>query len=146
MNRDDTPGSIGLHTQGRSERPKGDQLIPFFTGYAMAVWFAAAVWRRQWRSFAAVALGVAGLIGIIKFHAHMGEVTQGRIYTPVLNHLLVGYTVLVGGMGLFLAVVPRRREAGHCTRCGYDLSGASSGQRVCPECATPFAPHPDDVG
>jgi hypothetical protein len=33
----------------------------------------------------------------------------------------------------------RRRKRGLCIRCGYDLTGNVSG--VCPECATPAAPH-----
>ncbi|MBX3364770.1 MAG: hypothetical protein KF866_08405 [Phycisphaeraceae bacterium] len=113
-------------------------MIPLFTGYAMLVWALAAIWRRRWGGFAAVALGTLGLIAMIRFHAHMGEVTEGRIFVPVLQHLLVVYTGLVAFLGVFIACMPRRRPRSACQRCGYDLTGMTTSQRVCPECAAPL--------
>ena len=65
----------------------------------------------------------------------------------VLDELGLGYVV-----GCFLGwnipyaialvvvmLLPRRyRESGHCTRCGYNLTGNVSG--VCPECGLAIAP------
>ncbi|MCC6284672.1 MAG: hypothetical protein IT439_05125 [Phycisphaerales bacterium] len=110
-------------------------MIPFFTGFAVIVWMLAAFYRRRWQSFASILLAMLFMAGLIRFHSYMGEVTEGRIYTPVLRHVLIGYACFVGVTGLFLACIPRAFPRGCCQGCGYDLAGLHH-LRMCPECAT----------
>jgi hypothetical protein len=39
-----------------------------FAAYALAVWYAAARWRRQWAGLAAVAVGILGLLLVAYLH------------------------------------------------------------------------------
>lgn len=109
-------------------------MIPFFTGFAVMVWMLAAFYRRRWQSFAALLLAMLLMGLLIRLHWSWGERTEGRIYTPVLRHVLEGYAVFVGVTGLFLACIPRAFPRGCCQGCGYDLAGLHH-LRVCPECA-----------
>ncbi|HEY3241813.1 MAG TPA: hypothetical protein VGM03_00550 [Phycisphaerae bacterium] len=53
------------------------------------------------------------------------QILSVPVWLPVL--ILVAPT-------LWLWVRDRRPKPGHCQRCGYDLTGNTSG--VCPECGT----------
>ncbi|MCC6659287.1 MAG: hypothetical protein IT437_00205 [Phycisphaerales bacterium] len=109
-------------------------MIPFFTGYAVLVWFAAARFRRQWKAFAWVGAGIVGLIIVALLHIQLNVWTHGQIYLPVLQSILYPYTVVVAVMGLYLACLPRRVPEAHCTRCRYDLRGLEREPELCPEC------------
>lgn len=112
-------------------------MIPLFVGYALLVWWPACVWRRRPWGFLAVFVGTAVLIGAILLHSYIGAVLKQRgidIYTPVLQHLLWPYMLLVTGVGLFIASLPRRYAEGRCHACGYDLAGIGPDERCCPEC------------
>ncbi len=117
-----------------------------FSIYAVIVWFAAARYRRQWRAFASIAAGVAGLIVVALFHAQLARWSQGRIYLPVLQAMLYPYIVLVALVGLYLSVLPRCIPATACGACEYDLRGLGEhdlqglAALICPECGR-RAPH-----
>jgi hypothetical protein len=116
-------------------------VIPFFAGYAVLVWYAAARWRRRWESFAWVAAGVAGLVLVALFHLQLSRWTHGGIYLPVLQWLLYPYTGLVAAIGLYLSCLPRTVAEAHCAACGYDLAGLPAETGLCPECgAAPDLP------
>jgi len=116
---------------------EGSALPFFFVGYALAVWFLAAKWRRMPMSFVVVAAGLLGLMALNVLHGKLNDWTQGTIYLPVLRSIMYPYTGLVAVVGLYIACLPRRVDAG-CLRCGYDLFGlAKAGQPCrCPECGT----------
>lgn len=116
-------------------------MIPFFGGFALLVWWPACVWRRQVRGYLAVLIGGAVLLSLILLHMRIGEWTGGRIFVPVFQSILIPYAVLVVGMGLFIASIPREPKQGHCIACGYDLAGITHHTLRCPECARDFVPH-----
>ncbi len=118
-------------------------MIPFFVGYAMLVWWPCAVFRRRWASFVAAALGTLGMMAIIEVHRRIGIMTEGRIFTPVLRTMLIPYMYLVGGVGLYISVLPRNPPLGHCGRCGYDLCGQTEAHWRCPECGHPYRREPE---
>lgn len=107
-----------------------------FAFYAVAVWYAAAKWRRQWAAFGWVAAGALGLVMVGYFHWKLNIWTNGRIYFRVLQTLLYPYSVLVVGMGLYLACLPRPLKSLHCEACRYDLKGLEGEAALCPECGT----------
>ena len=116
-------------------------MIPFFTGYLVIVWWLAARYRRTWKGFAWVGAGAVFMALVIFGHIELGVATNGRIYLPVLQPILYAYGFTVVGMGLYIACLPRRVEAGrYCHACGYDMRGIRAGAipgvttRVCPEC------------
>ena len=113
-------------------------MIPFFTGYAVLVWIAAARYRRRWAGFGWVGAGVVGLVIVALLHIQLNVWTHGQIYLPVLQSILYPYTVVVGVMGLYLACLPRRVPEAHCVICLYDLRGLAHEAQLCPECATPL--------
>jgi hypothetical protein len=47
-----------------------------------------------------------------------------------LGTLVLGFVFF--GYGLLVRHLAKRASAGHCARCGYDLTGNVSG--ICPEC------------
>lgn len=106
-----------------------------FVLYAIAVWWFAAVYRRRWPGFLAVALGLAGLLGVNYLHVRLNDWTDGAILLPVLQHMMYPYTALVVGAGFYAACLPRRMPQGFCAACGYDLKGLPHTRvPVCPEC------------
>lgn len=106
-----------------------------FVIYAVAVWYAAARWRRRWESFAWIGAGFAGLVLVAYFHWRLNIWTHGNIYLPVLRVLLYPYTALVVVIGLFIALLPRRVIPwAHCPGCLYDLRGLDAPVESCPEC------------
>jgi hypothetical protein len=106
-----------------------------FVVYAVGVWYAAARWRRRWESFAWILAGFGGLVLVAYFHWRLNIWTHGNIYLPVLRVLLYPYTALVVGVGLFIALLPRRVIPwAHCPACTYDLRGLDAPVESCPEC------------
>ena len=119
-------------------------MIPFFTGYAVIIWWLAAKHRRSWKGFAWVGAGALFMLLVIVGHIELGIITNGQIYVPVLQPILYAYGFTVVAMGLYIACLPRRAEAGrYCHSCGYDLRGIrrlhADGvpARICPECGKP---------
>jgi len=105
--------------------------------YAVLVWYATMRWRRQWPSFAVVGAGVCVLaaLGLSLPHADVGH---GWDVFELFKVLLWPYAALVGGVGLFIACLPRRAKPGQCTDCYYDLSGLDPRGLRCPECGTQY--------
>lgn len=107
-----------------------------FVVYAVLVWYAAAKWRRRWRSFALVTLGLVGLVGVAYLHTWLNIWTDGAVYLPVLRSLLYPYMALVGMVGYYIACLPRARPGEvRCHSCRYDLAGHTL-PAICPECGT----------
>ena len=116
-------------------------MIPFFAGYALLVWWPCLVHRRRWPSFLAAIVGALGLLGLIRLHIQAGIWTNGAIYVPVFQSLLIPYTFLVTIVGLYIAILPRTAPLGYCGTCGYDLQGlAANDVTLCPECGVRFRP------
>jgi hypothetical protein len=110
-----------------------------FVIYAVAVWYAAARWRRRWPSFAWVGLGLAGLLMVAYIHYRLNVWSDGKIYLPVLRSLLYPYTIMVVMVGVYIACLPRSKPGEHrCSCCRYDLAGLTL-PAPCPECGTPNA-------
>lgn len=112
----------------------------FFAAYALAVWFAAAKWRRRWWAFASVALGMVGLALVAYLHICLNEWTGGKIYLRVMQVFLYPYALLVGVVGIYISCLPRRIAEGACARCEYDLAGLAGESPACPECGVPVTP------
>ncbi len=104
-----------------------------FPIYAVVVWYCAARWRREYRGFLAVMLGLAGLAMLWLLHGWFNERMGGTIYLAILRIILLPYIVLVGGIGTFLACLPRTAAPNHCVDCSYDLAGLTDAAN-CPEC------------
>jgi hypothetical protein len=113
-------------------------MIPFFVGYAMLVWIPVARYRREWQAFLIVLLGFLGLVGISIAHYQLGRLTPSW-YIQGMQALLYPYTIMVGAVGLFIALLPRTFE-GCCPGCGYSLIGLPISKRRCPECGTDLRP------
>jgi hypothetical protein len=105
-----------------------------FVIYAVVVWYFAIRYRRNWRAFAAVVAGVAGLSVLAYLHIRLSRWTHGRIFLPQLQVLLYPYTVLVGVVGFYAACLGHRYNPAACLGCGYDRTGLMRANPVCPEC------------
>jgi hypothetical protein len=71
-----------------------------------------------------------------------GEDNSGKYATGGLRFLVLPYWLPVGltaagSVPVFVLWKRRRRPAGYCGRCSYNLTGNTSG--VCPECGTALA-------
>jgi len=113
-----------------------------FIIYALAVWFAAGKWRRQWLGLLSVVAGIVGILLVGYFHIRLNDWTGGGIYLPVLQSILYPYGGLVAFVGFFIICLPRAIPASDCLRCGYDLSGQDTSPVVCPECGQASAHAP----
>lgn len=111
-----------------------------FVIYAVAVWYAAARWRRTWSGFLWVSAGGLGLVLVALFHYQLNIWTDGRIYLRVMQVLLYPYAILVVGMGLYIACLPRAvvLPPRRCPACRYDLRGLDPDDLRCPECGMPY--------
>lgn len=105
-----------------------------FAIYAMLVWYLVLRWRRRVLGFV-VALG-SGLaaLAIGRYVPDMFASADGAFG---MKWLIYAEAVLVGGMGLFIACLPRKPEYAHCPYCRYDLRGLDEGTARCPECGQP---------
>ncbi len=65
---------------------------------------------------------------------HAWEPRSRSLYIPLWMPFLLTAT-------LWLCLRRKRHERGHCERCGYDLTGNTSG--VCPECGSTVASNDD---
>lgn len=110
-----------------------------FLFYAVFVWYFSFRWRRQWMGFMSVIGGVL-VVGLFSRLMHIlhgillanGVVAKGD--SRLLDMLLVLEAVLVGGIGLFFACLPRDRAVKPCRACGYELAGLDAENPTCPEC------------
>lgn len=109
-----------------------------FVFYAVAVWYGAVRWRRGWRAFAWVTVGLLGVLAVIQFHVLLNRWTNYEIYLPVLQTLLWSYLLLVGAVGFFVACIPQARGPWCCQGCGYDLTGVPGFTDRCPECGAEY--------
>lgn|GEM_PF-7023450 len=120
----------------------------FFPAYAFLVWYFAVRHRRRALGFAAVGLGVIGIVLVSLLHAKLRDWSGGTIRIESAQFLLYTYGVLVFGLGVFLVALPRaprdrRLELGCCLACGYDLRGLDTElDHLCPECGAAFEPVP----
>lgn len=111
-------------------------MIPFFAGYAVAVWLLVFRARRSLPGLGVLAMGIGGLVGLAYLHVCLNRWTDGRIYLPVLQAILYPYIALVAVIGSYLWCFPPRIRGvvgRRCLRCGYDMAGLSF-QAACPEC------------
>lgn len=104
-----------------------------FVLYALGVWYAAARYRRTLAGFLWVGAGLLGLVVISLGHYGLFVYTKGAVNLPVLGSLLWPFAVLVVGVGLYIAALPRPKVL--CERCGTDLTqGRHEALPVCPCC------------
>jgi hypothetical protein len=104
--------------------------------YAVLTWYCAGRWRRRWGGFAAVAASV----GVLLAMAALGSAWADRLPWTYRAGLVLfwPYVLLVGGIGAYIAVLPRRAGPGQCKGCHYDLGGLSPEDLVCPECGRAY--------
>ncbi len=107
-----------------------------FILFAVVVWYAAGRWRRTWRSFLVVALAQVCLFLVSYGHYQLNLLTDGAIYLPVLQVLLVPYSLAVLAVSFFIACLPPRPDDVLCRHCGYSLHGLHPKGVICPECGT----------
>lgn len=109
-----------------------------FAVYAVVVWFLAMRWRRTFLGFvvpiAAVLLAVA-VTGLLRIW--LIEVAYVQ-----LSLLMWAEAIIVGGIGLFIACLPRRPQGQYCPWCWYDTRGLGSDIKICPECGGAIATEP----
>lgn len=105
-----------------------------FVVYALVVWFLVAKFRRTWLGYSLSAAGFVGVVLIGMLHIKIRDWSGGAFYLGAMQMLLYPYGLLVLGVALFIASIPRRYADGACQRCGYDLGGLESLGLTCPEC------------
>ncbi len=107
-----------------------------FALYAAAIWFLALRFRRRVAGFA-IAIGAG--VGVAALTKVLPQWMDRRGMIP-MSILLWGEAVMVAGIGVFIASLPRTPPGTTpCGTCGYDLRGLGgygSGSPVCPECGT----------
>lgn len=120
--------------------------------YAVVLWFLAARFRRMWQGIliVSIAIGLLALLGTTAIE-HEDRWIIGprasrmpewwRYGSKQLLILLIPYTILVGGVAVFLVSLPRPRLKMSCRKCSYDLSGLNPLGLVCPECGAEQGPH-----
>lgn len=111
-------------------------MIPLFVGYAVIVWYLAARYRRTLLAYACALSGV-GLLVVLGYAHWVVGLHHPELFIQGMQILLYPYTIVVGAVGVFIASMPRRVEAGCCSRCGYDLLGLVTPVAACPECGAP---------
>lgn len=114
-----------------------------FPTFAILIWWPTAVYRRRWQSFAIVFAGVTLLALLGAFHAYLGSVTNYTLFVPVFQSIWIPYAVLVGAIGLLIAIMPRRYSGAVCESCGYPDDGLQAVMR-CPECGRKRVNRPID--
>ncbi len=113
-------------------------MIPFFVGYALAVWIPAARYRRRAIGLGVVLLGAAILVLIGLAHYQL-RLIRPTWYIQGMQVILYPYTAMVVGVGAFIAALPRYRP-GCCPHCAASLAGAAPDEPVCPECRRTMIP------
>lgn len=110
-----------------------------FPLYAILVWSFSWRFRRSWIAFAAVAVGVLGVVLVGMLHRLSGVIFPTLVNARLFSMLLgvEGACILV--VGFYIALLPRQRIDLPCRRCGYELSGLDEPNPVCPECGLPHA-------
>lgn len=114
-------------------------MIPFFVGYALLVWYFTARHRRTVAAFGICGAGVGGLLLISYVHWRVG-VRHPELLIQGLQILMYPYTLAVGAVGIFVAMIPRRHDPGMCPDCGYDMHGLGYPVDRCPECGRACEP------
>lgn len=114
-------------------------MIPFFVGYAMLVWYLSARYRRTLLAYACAISGAALLVVLSYAHWVLGR-AHPELMIQGMQILMYPYTAAVGGVGLFIASLPRRYAEGCCRGCGYNLEGLGHPVASCPECGRAVAP------
>jgi len=104
--------------------------------YAVLTWYCAGIWRRRWLGFAAVGTSAAVLLSLARMLAAWSEHIPWSYRMGLV--LFWPYVALVVGIGLYIALLPRRPGAGDCQRCRYALTGLDPVDLACPECGEPF--------
>ena len=73
--------------------------------------------------------------GIVKVQTTLTSDMARTLATAVMGACLIAILLIT-----LLFRPPKPIPPGHCTRCGYDLTGNRSG--LCPECGSPIPPSP----
>jgi thiol:disulfide interchange protein len=116
-----------------------EQLVAAFVVYGVVVWWLAYRLRGSWRAVLPPLLGMLGVAMLGWLHLRLSEWSNGQIYLRVLQILLYPYGVMVGAVGLFIALIPKQPEGRRdrrCHKCLYDIRGVA----VCPECGQQVLP------
>lgn len=104
--------------------------------YAVLTWYLAGMWRRRWPAFAAVGVSATLLLSLARLLSAWSEHIPWSYRMGLV--LFWPYAALVVGIGLYIALLPRRPGPGDCQRCHYDLSGLDPVDLACPECGEAF--------
>lgn len=105
--------------------------------YAVIVWALIARTRRTWVAFALALMGGAAVLGAMAVIAFISRASGGAD-VRTFSALLWVEGVIVTLVGLFIAVLPNRRDVGHCPFCRYDMTGHTHEVNpICPECGIP---------
>lgn len=109
-------------------------IFPIIAGL---VWVPAMIWRRKWQSFAIVTAALLALLAIARIVHGLHDVLPltSRIF---VYELLWPYIALTGGIGYYIACLPRPPRPHECRKCRYDLSAHDPGDLICPECGEEF--------
>lgn len=98
--------------------------------------------RKAMQFMLAAGLMLTGVgLALVAYVAYELEVLYPSRWRNVWNFTLPLWLIVIAFVALgaiMLVVACRRRPPGHCTQCGYDLTGNESG--VCPECGRPIPP------
>jgi hypothetical protein len=109
-----------------------------FAVYAVVVWFLAMRWRRQFRGFV---VSIAGALLAMLITWGLRRIISEMAYIQ-LSLLLFAEAAIVGGMGVFIALLPRAPAHPHCPWCWYNTSGLGPDVKACPECGGSLEPLP----
>lgn len=104
--------------------------------YAVLTWYCAGIWRRRWPAFVAVGLSAFVLFALARLLSAWSDQIPWSYRMGMV--LFWPYAALVVGIGLYIALLPRRPGPGDCQRCHYSLEGLDPIDLSCPECGEPF--------
>lgn len=101
-----------------------------FAVYAVVVWFLAMRWRRTLLGFVVPLAAVAGAV-LMTWLLRLWLIEVAYLQ---LSLLMWAEAIIVGGIGLFIACLPRRPPGRYCPWCWYDTGGLGAEIKTCPEC------------
>jgi hypothetical protein len=105
-----------------------------FPLYVLTVWLLVAKWRRSWIGALILVAGTTGTFALWMFYRTIVQWFGNTVPLENARVVIWGTGGLASIVGLYIFLLPRRAQIGHCRHCGYDLRGHEETKVTCPEC------------